>query len=1057
MRHFTTRSLLLASTIAAGIAATPAAAQSNAPAPGNDTQATDEVVEATSDANQPTGDASEIVVTGSRIVRPNLTANSPIAVVTGEQTVAQGDITLDTYLNTLPQVNPSGTTTSNNPGNAGQANLNLRGLGSNRNLVLIDGRRPMVSATDQTVDLNTIPQGLIERIEVITGGAGAAYGADAISGVANIILRRNFEGLELRAGYSNSLPETDAMEYQISGVLGANFSDGRGNVVISGEFSDRQGLIKSQRAFASQATSTTGVPPTGRLIENNAIPQAAIDALFNGVYGVPLAQTPRSGLSQLHFNSDGTLFGSGTFNSPLNVSNYRYDPLGGDSAAANQNFFPDFYSYNFDAINLLVLPLTRRSAFVKANYEIDPKAEVFVQAGYTDYSSVQALAPTPIGVRIYNPATPGGASFATSPLINTGVFITNSVIPVTNPFIPAQLATLLAARTGDDTSLVGSGATEPFRFAIRTLGAGLRESTYDSTVTQALGGLRGEIVGDWRYEAYWSYGKTVIDRSAAGNINVQRLQQLLEAPDGGASLCAGGYNPFGVQPVSQACVDYLSVTGFTSTEFTQNVGQAFATGSLFALPAGNVRGVLGIEKRDFTYDFDPGALSGPIAGFNTASPVNGRNGFLDYFGELYVPLLKDQGFAKNLDVTFGYRRSRSNAENVRTAVETPKVWSNAYKIEASWQPIDPVRIRGSFQRSVRAPNFGELFSGGASFVSAFDPCSNGTNFRATRGTAGRDLCIQNGVGGGSIPASGPFTPTTAQINAFNGFAATPGLQVNTNFTGNINLKPEKANTFTVGGVFEALGIIGSIDYYNIKVSDKIFGPDTNLIIAACYGYLDGYNATLAATNDYCRSITRAGSNLSSVSPRVAIGGDGVNFLSVNQGIVKTSGIDVQLAWKIPTRFMGPKSQINFDTYVNYLINFKNEELPGVVLDYAGTVSYFGQGLGTSFPEWKGTANINWQVEPFTWSNRIRYIDAMKNRGLVQFAGESSSFTGVGSVWYFDTALQWDFLKRYTFRIGVNNLFNKQPPTYSPNVQSGTDPSLYDVVGRRGFVQARLKF
>ena len=329
-------------------------------------------------ADESDGDA--IVVTGSRIARPNLDSSSPISVVTGEETVKQADITLDTFLNTLPGVNPAGTTTSNNPGNGGQSNINLRGLGSNRNLILINGRRPMVSASDQTVDLNTIPQGLIQRIDVVTGGAGAAYGADAVAGVVNLILKDDFEGLDLRATYSNSIPETDAREYQISGVFGGNFADNRGNVAISAEYSKRQGLIKAQRAFAQQATSTTGTFPTGRYTQSaaNPINQTAINTLFAS-YGVAAAQAPNGTL--LGFNSDATLFGVGIFNSPVQVSNFRYAI---DSAAnPNLNFFPDFYSYNFDIVNLLVLPLERKSAFLTGNYEINKSFDFFVQ-GYFD-------------------------------------------------------------------------------------------------------------------------------------------------------------------------------------------------------------------------------------------------------------------------------------------------------------------------------------------------------------------------------------------------------------------------------------------------------------------------------------------------------------------------------------------------------------------------------------------------------------------------------------------------------------------------------------------------
>ena len=219
------RQRLLATTLLFGAAAYAGPAFAQDPAPGEvpvapvnepvigDTpaQAVDQSAPAT---DQP---GEEIVVTGSRIARPNLTSNSPIAVVTGEETVENADITLDTFLNTLPQVNPAGTTTSNNPGNGGQSNIDLRGLGANRNLVLVDGRRPMPSGTNMAVDLNTLPQGLIERIEIITGGAGATYGADAISGVVNIRLKDDFQGVELRATYADAMPEFDAREYQVSG------------------------------------------------------------------------------------------------------------------------------------------------------------------------------------------------------------------------------------------------------------------------------------------------------------------------------------------------------------------------------------------------------------------------------------------------------------------------------------------------------------------------------------------------------------------------------------------------------------------------------------------------------------------------------------------------------------------------------------------------------------------------------------------------------------------------------------------------------------------------
>jgi len=1055
----TYRNRLLTTTlfVSASVLGTPAFAQEvQEPVVGEPAQAVDETA-APTPVEEEAG--REIVVTGSRIARPNLTSNSPIAVVTGEQTVEQGDITLETYLNTLPQANPAGTTTSNNPGNGGAANIDLRGLGSNRNLVLIDGRRPMVSDALQRVDLNTIPQGLIERVEVITGGAGAAYGADAIAGVVNIISKDDFQGVDLRASYANTTKHFDAREYQISGLIGANFDDGKGNVAISAEFSSREGLIKSERKFAQQATSTTGTFPTGRYtavsaftcpngatacvpgttgIGGNAIPQAAINLLFTG-YGSDPVDFPTQGL--LGFNSDGSLFGIGTFNNPRDVTNYRYDELGLDPAGANQNFFPDFYSYNFDIVNLLVLPLKRKSAFVRGNYEIDPHAEIFLRGGYTEYQSQTALAPTPVGVPI-KAIGENSAIQASSPLIvpGYGAQFTGFVVPTTNPFIPADLATLLNARVGDDPRLVGAGGTEAFPIGYRFLGTGLREQRFDNRVLQGLVGLRGDITENWRYEAYASWGRTVIDTAATGNVNVQRVQQLLEDPNGGVAICDGGFNPFGIQPISQDCVDFVDEVGNTSTEFTQRVVQGFVTGKLAELPAGDLSVVVGAEHRAFKFAFDPGSLFGPIAGFNTAVPAGGSNTFTDYFGELLIPILKDQPWAQELEINLTARHSKASFEDDVDPLHPSNSSSDwSYGGTISWAPTDWLRLRGSYQRAVRAPNFSELFAGGGSFPQIFDPCSITSNFRTSGGAAAANVCNLTGLG-----------------TLTNTFVATPGGQAFFTFTGNTDLKPEKSDSFTLGAVLNRWGFSGSLDYYRIKIDDVIFFPTVNMFIAACYGF-HGINTDLDPTSPYCTSLLRQGGNITGILADPAVGGDANGYFQyINRGTTKTSGIDLQLGYNLPTDFVAAGSKLNLNLLVNYLIEFKQEELPGLTLDYAGTVAYFGSGLGSSFPEWKGNLNAAWSMDPFTFSTRIRYIDGMKNRAEVQFPGEEANFSGTPSVWYFDFAAEAN-IKNYTLRIGVNNAFDKQPPVYAPNVQSGTEPSLYDVIGRRAYVQARLRF
>jgi iron complex outermembrane receptor protein len=1030
------RQRLMASTlfVGASLLATPAFAQqvpgSEEPVVGDDpTEAVDETAA--------DNDQGEIVVTGSRIARPNIESNSPIAVVTGEQVVEQGDITLETYLNTLPSVNPAGTTTSNNPGNNGQANIDLRGLGSNRNLVLVDGRRPMVSASNQTVDLNTIPQGLIERIEVVTGGAGAAYGADAIAGVVNIRMKDNFEGIDLRASYSNSLPETDAREYQISGTIGGNFADGRGNMALSVEYAERQSLIKAQRPFARQATSTTGSFPTGSFSNSstNPISQAAVNALFAS-YGVPADQIPRT--NQLAFNSDGSLFGVGTFNSPVDVANFRYSLT--SPANPNLNFFPDFYSYNFDIVNILVLPLERKSAFLRGNYEINRHFDVFVQGGYTEYSSFSALAPTPVSTGIVNPSSDASGLNARSPLVEVGQRITGFVVPRTNPFVPADLLTLLNTRTGNDPLLSGSGANEGIRIGYRFLGTGLREQEFTNQVLQGLVGLRGDISDTWRYEAYLSYGRTVIDQEARGNVNVQRVQELLEAPDGGDSLCEGGFNPFGIQPLSAECVEFVNETGFTSTEFTQRVAQGFVTGELAQLPAGALSVVLGAEMRKFRYAFDPGALFGPIAGFNTGTPDLGTNSFRDFFGELLIPILRDAPMANSLELSLTARHSTSDFNDVQNGIDGEPQGNWAYGATLSYEPMNALRLRASYQHSVRAPNFGELFSGGGSFPQIFDPCSAGSAFRTNGGAAARQACIDTGVGASTVDT----------------FVATPGAQAFITITGNTELQPEESDTFTLGAVFNALGFTGSIDYYNIKVNNTIFGPDVNEIIASCYGYND-INPNLDTDSPFCEGLARSNNNITGIYLPPSLGGDPATgyFQAVNQGSVKTSGIDVQLGYRLPTPWVGgERSALNLNLLLNYLIDFKNEGLGGLKTDYAGTVSYFGAGLGTSFPRWRGTLNAAWNFDPISLHTRVRYIHKMENRASRQFVGEE--FTGTPTIWYFDFAVE-AAIENMTFRIGLNNAFDKQPPQYAPNVQSGTDPSLFDVIGRRAYVSARLKF
>ncbi len=1011
-------------------------------------------------------EVTEVVVTGSRIVRQDYVATSPIATVTGEQAVANADITLDTYLNTLPQVNPAGSTTSNNPGNAGQSNVDLRGLGSNRNLVLVDGRRPMVSANTLTVDLNTIPQAMVETIEVITGGAGATYGADAVAGVVNLKIKRNFEGVDLRASYMDSTDFQDSKEYNFSAVVGGNFADGKGNAIFGFDRSFREPITKGQRGFSALATSTTGTPPAGAIRFNagNAIPLSAIQALF-ATYGVaPTAVASASG--SLGFNLDGTLFYGGLANNPtLQVQNFKY-PI---DVNVNTRFFPDFYSYNFDAPNLLTLPLDRYSFLTKFRYEFDNGVEVFAQAGWTEYTAAQALAPTPIPT--VQTGAPGTANSqqVSSPLVTPGFRAgTNLVVSASNPFIPADLRTLLNARTGDDPLLVGAGATEPFLFAFRPLGFGVRASSFQNTVVQYMGGVKFPLDDNFEVEAYISQGRTEIDRTQFGNIDTQRLTNVLndpaQNPSGSNSACAT-QNFFGDRGLAGPCRAYLESPVSRREQIEQTIGQAFLTGDVFELPAGVVPIVFGVEHRSFDYSIRFLSNPGPFSGFTVGDPEAGSSSFNDLFAETVIPLVKDMPFVQNLELGLGARYSYAQFENNLTGQKTQGRGSSTYKVDLNWKSTDWARFRLSYQRAVREPNFNELFAGGASAPQIFDPCSAFTNAWKASGTGPgtlRALCVAQGV------------PTT-------GATTTPLSQANIQTSGNINLKPETADTYTAGVVLSSPWegqwldrLRASIDYYNIEITDPILGIDTNTAISSCFNY-NGANPTYSNAYKFCSGIARTGGTLTNATINDPTTAD-LRFPGVNGGIIKTSGLDFQVDYGFDWNWMGLPDWmggVQANLLLTHVLNYEQadrSELPPV--DFTGTISYFGAGLGTSFPNWKGTFNtrfnlgkvgmMGYETEALSFGVRVRYIDAMENRQLRQYPGETflgitSVGTNVPATYYVDLDASWGITDNVELKVGVNNVADQQPRLYAPNTQSGTDPSTYDVVGRRAFAQIKMRF
>lgn len=932
-----------------------------------------------------------VVVTGSRIAKRDAIAESPILTVDSAAIETSGFVAVEQFLNTLPQVTPGISSQSNNPSSNGRAFLDLRGLGSNRNLVLIDGRRGMGSTGGGVVDINTIPAALIDRTEIITGGAAAVYGADAIAGVVNFILKKNFEGVQIDGGY-NITEEGDGMQWNTDITLGGTFADGRGSAVFNVGYYKRDDLYKGARKFSAQASSATGTFPGGGWTTGvNTPSQAAVDAAFG-----PGACALNGGGAGFQFNPDGSLFCTGVSGSPLDVVGYT----GPDSWIATQ-FYPDIFSYNFEPDNILVLPMERWSFFTRSEYEMSDNFKPYVQAMFTNYNALQELAATPAsGTTGWN-------------------------VPVTNPFITTQMADLLATR---------ANPTAPFAFSKRfnDLGGRTGDNTHD--VWQAVVGATGDIAGSWTYDAFASYGRSVQNEVQGGNVRRDRVQTLLDAADGGASLCDGGLNLFGAAPqtnISADCAAYISLEAKNLTTVIQRNIEAVATGDLFELPAGPVQAAIGASWRDISLKFQPdgGLQPGLVAGFNQQLPVSGKLNYGDLFAEVSVPILHDLPLIQSLSVTGGFRNTDNNLFGNESS----------WKLSLDWKLIDSLRFRGGFQKAVRSPNINELFAPQLNNFPTFtnsDPCNttgaiaaqyrNGPN-----GAQVQALCAaQSAVAG----AAGYFQPA-GQANGITG--------------GNPNLTPETSDSWTAGFVFSSHAdspmferFTFSLDYFSIELEEVIAAVGAVTIVQRCFNR-DNANPGYDMNNSWCQLFNRDQGNGGVIE---------LQQLSQNQAFLTVTGVDFAADWRFPLGERG--GDLGFSLIGTWTDTSESQTTSvDPVYDFAGSI---GQVTASAVPEWRGTFTTSWSYRDLGVQATARYIDEMIHANVVTGSSPLAN-TGVDATWYLDLAGTYNLNDNLSFRLGVSNVTNQEPRLYTPNVQANTDPSTYDVLGRRYFAGVKMRF
>ena len=943
----------------------------------------------------------EVVVTGSRIARRDFVSASPLATVSTEALRGAGHVNLDTALAQLPQFTPT-TGGGNQLAGAGTvATINLRGLGAQRNLILLDGRRLPFSNSSNVVDINIFPQSIVENVEIITGGASAVYGSDAISGVVNFKTRRHFDGVQLSA-QSGISERGDAKNTDLSVLVGRDFMSHRGNVLLSAGYSHRGRIDNLDRV---PTFLDYGLPlfTTGQaaVTATNLPSQAAVNAVF-AKYGIAAGSVPVT--SALGFNNDGTLFSVIGGRNLKDTRPYEFSLAGGVLTETTRT------------VGYLTSPQDRYNLFGRVTFDLTDNIHLYAQGIGTETQQYNKT--------IYNLGQPPYA------------------IPVTNPFIPQDLRQVLASRPVPNAPFVlNKSHTE----------LGTRDFDDRTRTYQLVVGAKGELgVGEIKWDGYYAHSESHLDSTLRNAILLSRLTQLFNAPDGGASICAGGYNPFGLAQglaVSPECVRYVSTSAYNSTDTRQNVAELTVGGALFKLPADRIRYSITGAYRDDGLEFhpdprnrpagtaDPDGLGRPAAdlvggGQTVPFPV-AQISVKEIAGDLLIPLLRDQPFAKSLNVTLGGRYSDySTVGGVKS-----------YKAETDYRIVPALMIRGGYERAVRAANFVEALSpatGTAVVLGAppaqGDPCDPRTNARARGGAALRQLCLATGV-----PAA------VIDTGAF-------GVLVRGSQSGDINVKPETADTYTLGAVFTPRfgnplfdGLSLSVDYYAIDIRDVISAISGVSVIGNCYNQDGVSNPSLDPTNPYCRVLTRdAGGNISGVVSKFQ-----------NLGGLKTTGVDAQASW---TYRLDNGASIDVNTYVNYLIDYSIQVLPGKpFIDYAGLFSdATGVALNVSVPHptWKTNSTVRYRTETWDAAVQWRHLSSMKD--LTSVTAPATPLPKTKSYDVFDLIGNYRIRDDYTVSVGVNNLFDRKP-NESAQQPGIVLPQVYDLIGRRYYLGVKASF
>ncbi len=1050
----------------------------------------------------------EVVVTGSRIKRKDLTATSPVAVVNADEFKFSGTINVEQVLNALPQTVPGLTGNSNNPGN-GTSTIDLRGLGAVRTLVLVNGKRYMQSSQANLVDLNTIPSALIKQVEVLTGGASAVYGSDALAGVVNFQLVDDFEGVELNAQFGSSTAG-DSQKWNVDATVGGNFADGRGNVVLHTSFARRDAAFADDRDFSFFALGDNDVLPNtqdpnfGDSTPCGGATNCVPGFTRSGSSGIP--GTRVFGGQTFDGNADGLLclseFQAGCTADTLDTTSLgRFDAGGGAQLWDNVN---DRFNYAPD--NFIQLPQDRWLVSAQGHYDINDHVTFYAQATFTHNRVDVELAPTPAfltadAVDVDSPffaanvqqALNADDRFSTGAATIIGgvrerqkvtvvrwgvgdtyqdaddndVILTATTTDADGDLVVGMVNTVTGHFNADGTpiaetidpsildvdgnvvgynadQLLGTGLNDADGFASlpyigrRMVENGSRQSLNTRNGFQVLAGFKGDIDDNWSYDTYYSYSR--VDNSNLLNNDVSATRLLaglktnfdsegnLQCSDAGAR--ANGCVPiniFGEGNISDEAVEYMNVGAANVTNIVQQVLAANVTGTLGNLGAGDIGLSLGAEYRTDSSSFRPDEFlsSGDILGFNAGKPTIGSFDVYEVYSEIFVPLLADVPGAESLNFTGALRYSDYSTAGV--------VWS--YALGGDWTPVEGFKVRGQYQRAVRAPNVAELFLGTANgFPRADDPCSSDHVDEFGGISAIAAVCEATGVPTGQ---TGLFAQSNTQIEGA--------------FGGNPDLFEETSDTYTIGAVIQPEALEGfsmTVDYYNIKIADVVgtFGGGVNNILKGCFTKLN-------ASDPLCQAISRR--------PDGNVGE--VAALNANNAKLETAGVDVQVDYTrdFDWGLIEDSSTFGINWLGTYVIN--NDFLPDddpstVFLNCGGT---FAGVCGTPDPEFRFTTRFTYESGPLSATLKWTHLGGTDHGDLINTDGAVAADFVVPRLVaknYFDITANYDITENYSMYGGINNLFGTSPQFVGSDQQQGnTFPNVFDVIGTYFYFGATAKF